>query len=558
MRIAVKQAGLSVRNLLAAILITMALWIGGQANDRLVVMPFENRSQLAEYNWIRDSFSIALLEMIDHQSIRVLGVNERDLAFERLRLNPNDLLTRASMIRVAETARANLALIGEFDVGGEKDGVTVSISARLIETAEGRLVANKVFNFSGPLANLQQIEGQLAWSILYLRHPLTVESKEQFLQQVAIAPPLAWQSFMKAVQTFDPARRESYLRRAIQEYLSGGGSAGQYGAAIYELGMLTYRRGDDREAARQFRLLRPEDHDYESGLFHLGLAAYRLGDYPLMVTALTDLSRRRPALEVLNNLAVGYLAKGEVAAALPLLQRVVANGPDESLYRFNFAYALWRDGQFEEAIPHLRVVHQQTPQGASQDGEVLFLLARALASTGKEDDARPFDEGARRFLPGYAKWTVDPTAIPHLGRLRHDLDLTGKIVVERPEGSRSDLSGQIRQRLDGVRRHLAKNDESAAQLELDRLEQLDPANAEAAYLRALIHQRHGETDQALGMLRTAVGRDPRLFEAHLLLGRIYYARQDRARASAHTNQALAIDPASREAAALKQRIEAGR
>jgi hypothetical protein len=46
-------------------------------------------------------------------------VSERDLAYERIRLNPQDLLTRASMLRVAETAQANLALIGEFDISGE-------------------------------------------------------------------------------------------------------------------------------------------------------------------------------------------------------------------------------------------------------------------------------------------------------------------------------------------------------------------------------------------------------------------------------------------------------
>ncbi|MFN7622699.1 MAG: hypothetical protein ACK5RS_06080, partial [Acidobacteriota bacterium] len=103
---AVNRSLRSARSLLAAILFAAAAGVAGQANDRLVVMPFENRSQLAEYNWIRDSFSIALLEMIDHRSMRVLALNERDLAFEKLRLNPNDLLTRASMIRVAETARA--------------------------------------------------------------------------------------------------------------------------------------------------------------------------------------------------------------------------------------------------------------------------------------------------------------------------------------------------------------------------------------------------------------------------------------------------------------------
>ena len=558
---AVKSLVFSWRSLIVAVLIAVSIPAGGLANDRMVVMPFENRTQLSEYNWVRESFAITLLEMINHPTMRVLGMNERDLAFERLRLSPDDLLTRASMIRVAETARANLALIGEFEVGGEKDSLTIIVSARLIETAEGRLVANKIFSLSGPLASLQEIEGQLAWSILSLRNPTMSETKEQFQQGLSFAPPLAWQSLVKALQTIDQSLRESYLRRAIQEYGNGGG-AGRYSRAIFELGTLTYRRGDDAEAARQFRQLRPEDHDYESGLFHLGLASYRLGDFQQMVIALTDLSRRCPVPAVLNNLAVGYLAKGEIASALPLLQRVLASIPasisgsipEDNSYRFNYAYALWRNGQFEEAIPHLQRVHQQLPQ----DGELLYLLARSLAATGKDQEASRFDEGARRFLPGYAKWTVDPAAIPPLGRLRHDVDLTAKIPAEAPQAGGQGSNGQIRQRLDEARRHLNRNDEESAKRELDRLDPLDPANAEAALLRAIIYQRRGDADEALRLLRTAVGRDPRLFEAHLLLGRIYLTRQDRARASAHVNQALAIDPASREAAALKQRIEAGR
>lgn len=171
------------------------------AADRIVVMPFENRSQMGEYNWIRESFPIIVSEVLDAPGIYVLSTGERNLAFDRLRLSPNDLLTRASMIRVAEAAQANLALIGEFDIGGEKDGVTIAVTARLVETTEGRLVANKVFNFSGPLSNLQQIQGQLAWNILYLRNPSLPYTKDQFVRKATSAPPLAYQSYVKAVQT---------------------------------------------------------------------------------------------------------------------------------------------------------------------------------------------------------------------------------------------------------------------------------------------------------------------------------------------------------------------
>src|SRR5262249_50891004 len=151
--------------------------------DTLVVMPFENRSQMGDYNWIRESFAILLAETLDVPGIAVLNTDERNLAFDKLRLSPSDLLTRAAMIRVATTAQSNLALIGEFDIGGEKENTTIAITARLIETREGRLVGNKAFNFSGPLSDLQQMQGQLAWNILYERNPSLPYSKDQLISK---------------------------------------------------------------------------------------------------------------------------------------------------------------------------------------------------------------------------------------------------------------------------------------------------------------------------------------------------------------------------------------
>lgn len=543
---------------LITILMTLSVLVlmpvGGRAADRIIVMPFENRSSQGSFNWVRESFSIALAEGLEVPGITILTPAERDLAFERLRLSPADLLTRASMIRVAEVAQANLALIGEFDIGGERDAVTISIRARLVETTAGRLVANRVFNFSGPLANLQQMQGELAWNVIYLRDPAIPHTREQFVERAAMAPPLAYQSYLKGIQTLDQKLRESFLRRAIQEYDSAGRS-GHYGAAIYELGVLTSRQGNDAEALRLFRQLDRSDARYEQGLFQLGLAAFRTTDFGQMVGALTALAQTRPVLEVLNNLAIGQLGKGETAAALVHLQRVVANAPQEPVYRFNYAYALWRGGQHAAAAPHLRTLVGQAPT----DGEVLYLLARSLQATGAESEAAKYDNEARRYLPGYARWMVDPAAMPMLGRVRHDFDPQGRMLDPAPaETGTAAPETLVMLGIERVRQSLAQNDPATALAELRRLREIAPENVEADYLRGVIHQNRGEIDAALTALQAVVAREPRHFEAHLLLGRIYLARNDRTRASAHANQALAIDPSSRAASSLRQQIESGR
>lgn len=526
------------------------------AADRIVVMPFENRSQMGEYNWIRESFPIIVSEVLDAPGIYVLSTGERNLAFDRLRLSPNDLLTRASMIRVAEAAQANLALIGEFDIGGEKDGVTIAVTARLVETTEGRLVANKVFNFSGPLSNLQQIQGQLAWNILYLRNPSLPYTKDQFVRKATSAPPLAYQSYVKAVQTADQKLRESFLRRAIQEF-ENSGEAGHYGAAIHELGMLSYRQANHAEAVKQFKQLDKGDRHYDESLFYLGLAAYRLGNFEEMTLALTTLAQARPMLEVFNNLGVGLAARGDLANALLALQRAVANSPQDALYRFNYGYVLWRSQQPAEAIPHLRVVVQANPR----DGEALYLLSKCLSGAGQEVEAANVDNEAKRHLESYARWAVNPEAIPLLGRLKPELDLARFYQLEKRQASGEGPSVQqmtIRQSLDRARARLTQNDEAGALGEIQNVLVLEGNNAEAHLLRGLVLQRRGEIEGALSALQSAVTWDPRLIEAHLALGRIYQSRGDRARALSHANQALAIDPQNRGALALKQQIEIGR
>src|SRR5262245_35717199 len=88
--------------------------------DAVVVMPFENRSQMGKYNWICDSFAILIGDVLDAHGVSVINIDKRNLAFEKLRLSPSDLMTRAAMIRVAGAAQANLALVGAFGRGGAK------------------------------------------------------------------------------------------------------------------------------------------------------------------------------------------------------------------------------------------------------------------------------------------------------------------------------------------------------------------------------------------------------------------------------------------------------
>jgi tetratricopeptide (TPR) repeat protein len=387
------------------------------AADAVVVMPFENRSQIPKYNWICDSFAILIGDVLDAHGVSVVNVDKRNLAFEKMRLSPSDLLTRAAMIRVAGAAQANLALVGEFDIGEAKESVTISIMARLIETREGRLVGAKTFNYSGSLSDLQEWQGQLAWNIVYERNLAPPYSKEHMLRRAKQFPPAAYESFVKGVQTRDLKLRESFLLRAIQECENSGG-ASYFPQAIYELGLLYYRQADFAESAKLLKRLSKDDPIYAESLFYLGLAAYKAGDANEATSAFERLIELAPSAEAVNNAGAALLAKGENERALQHLRRALSNSPNDALYRFNLGYGQWRARNFAEAVQHLRAVTQADPR----DGEAQFLLAKALEAAGQQAEAARADNEAKRYLSNYAKWAVAPDRLPILARFKEDLN----------------------------------------------------------------------------------------------------------------------------------------
>jgi tetratricopeptide (TPR) repeat protein len=532
--------------------------VNAWAADVIIVMPFENRSQSSQHNWVRESFSILLADILDAPGVTVVNADERLQAFDQVRLSPTDLLTRAAMIRVAEAAKANLVVLGEFDIGGDKQNVTIAISARLIEIESGRLIGNKVFNFSGPLSDLQLMQGQLAWQVLYERNPSLPYTKEQMVRRATNVPPRAYESYVKGVQTLDLRLRESFLKRAIQEH-DIAGAPGHYAQAIYELGVLQYRQTEFEEAVTLLKQLTSGDPHYEEGLFYLGLSAFKAGMFNDAAAASEKLAGIVPLPEILNNAGAALTAKGENARALPFLQRAIAANPNDVAYRFNYGYAAWRNQSYDEAAQQLRAVVGLN----ARDGEAWFVLSKCLAASEKNDEAAKADNEAKRYLSSYARWAVAPDKVPALARMKEDLNELALAKLLRQQSAPSQTSAtpqQISQQhaLDNIRQLLAANKDAEAMAELQRVLAADTANADAYFLRGIVYTRRNETENALRSFQAAVSWNPRMPEAHIMLGRIYLARRDVARALAHCKQALELDPQNREAIALKQQIEIGR
>ncbi len=566
----------SFRTFLLGLAIALALSGTSRAADVLLTLPFENVSGRAEYNWVGESFVVLYAELLDNAQMQVLDPAERNLVYEKLGLRASDLLTRAAVIRVAETAQANLALVGTYDIGGENNSISIAITARLIEVSSGRLVGNKVFTRSGLLSELQAMQAELAWNVLNERSRTAGISKDQLISAAKTVPPRAYESYVKGIQTQDAKVREMLLRRALQESAQGGG---RYAQALYELGMHFYRQRAFVDASEQLRQLEGADPHYFESLFYLGLAAHQSGNTLEAATALERLAEALPLPEALNNAGAFWLLQGEQTKGVNWLRRAVVVTPTDALYRFNLGYALWKAGSFAEAAQQLKLVAEQNPR----DGEALFLWAKSLEASGNAAEAGKVDDQAKRSFPNYARWAVAPDKIPAPLRLKTEFNRPQFIKLERQRAntgkaaaasttpgnpsapptagtpvSASTPVSALAASLDRARQLIEGRNDAEAILELQRLLTVEATNAEAHYLLGTLLQRRNEVDKAVSSYQSAVYWNPRHLAGHLALGRLFLARNDRALALTHARQALQIEPQNRDAIALKQQIETGR
>ena len=529
------------------------------ADDVLLALPFDNLSGRSDYQWVSDSFAVLLADLLDTPGLAVLSSEERAIACDRAGLRPCDSLTLAAKLRLAEAAQANLVLVGSYEISGEKDATTIAFAAKLIEPREGRVVG-KPFNIGGPLADLQAMQGLLAWSILYERDSALPYSQDQFKRRAKRIPPRAFEFFVKGAQATEAKSREIFLKRAIKEY-NEAESVGHFAQAIYELGLVQFRQQDFAAADQQFRELVKDDPRYWESQFYGGLTAHLLGQRKESADAFERLAAVLPLVEVLNNAGAAQISNGNLNRAFSHLQRAATSAQQDTMVRFNYGYALWRDKKFEQAANELQAVVKQNPK----DGEAQYLLAESLLAIGKKTESDAADQEARRLLSEnntYAQWKTKPDKLPSLVRLKMDFNRANFYWLNRQRSSNTNLPpAQARLALQGLERTkqlLMEKNEEGALAELQTVLNNDPTLAEGHFLRAQILERRNETDAAVTSYANAVYWNPRLLAAHVALGKLYLARGDRARALAHSQVALELDAQNSEALAVKKQIEGGK
>jgi tetratricopeptide (TPR) repeat protein len=581
--------------LFLALSVSPCLGQNSAGGDVLMVLPFENTSNRPEYNWVGESFANSLAELLNRPGLIVVSGDERELAYQRLRLPETVIPSRATAIKLAREAKASMIVIGTYSVtpaqeeskpdrakaGKDKTPAEayVQVMARVIKVNEGRMLgelfdgswATRQFDFGGPLATLQNIQGRLAYQILYQRDKALPFSQNQLVQEATKIPQRAFESYVKGVQLGerDP-KRANYLKNALYFYADANGGA-VYPQAAFELGRFYMIEGKWKDATEFFTKLQKKDPHYAEAAFFSGLGYAKLGDLGHALAALVPLSSDMPLIGIYNNAgAVAVQASREekkenerarlLAQGTSFLARAAESSPEDQMVHFNYAFALFLAGKYAEAADQLRPVITADPR----DGQAYFLFAKSLEKIGKTEAATAADDQARRYLQAYAKWQTEwqkSQATSGVSvRLRDVLnrDDVSDLMRKKAIAANLDSNSPTQDLLAKARELYQAGRDDEALPELHRVVMIEPTNAEAYLLSGRINQRRGDQEAAIAALKTAIFWDPKLIDAHVLLGRIFLDRGDRGEATKYATSAMTIDPNNQEAIALQRQVTMGK
>lgn len=543
-----KKALLSFALILAVSLVGRAA-----STDTIVTMAFENVSGRSEYNWVGESFAAALADLLDKPGLVAIRPDERNVAFKQEGLPPTAILTRATMIKIAERAGANLVVMGTYRIAGEGRDSTITITARVIDIREGRL-AGKEYNRGGPLVDLQKLQGDLAYEILYQHNQALPFSHDQVTTDATVAPVGAFENFIKGTLTRDRDARVGFIERAIKEYAEK--TKNQYVPAIFELGRIRFEAGEYKEALEQLVLIDEKNPRYDESQFYVGVAQDSLGQTEPALSTLKKLAARLPLFEVYNNIGVLLIKQKQYKDAIEHLKPAAEAAPRDTDTLFNLGYAYFLAKDNANAAATLK---NETKLRAS-DGEGFYILSKALAAAGDQAGATAASDQAKKLLTLFAQW--ETKGMPALGRIKTGFSKINYYRYKREQDERlntqthiTSLSPQADQLLETARNAFLAGRDSDALEALGKLLQVSPQNYDAHFMMGRVYERKGDFDRAINALKAAVFWNPKLVPAHVLLGRIAVLKNDCASAQASAEKALQIDPNDQGAQGLKRLIE---
>ena len=386
------------------------------ATETVMVLPFENKSNKAEFNWVGESFADAISELLKDKGLNVISNQERKIIQQRLKVPLTILPSTATSLKLARESKASVLISGKYDIIPEQGdtAASVTITAKIIRVNEGRFLSEELdgkritrdIYLTDALGNLQTLQGQVTHQILFKLYKSALAfTQNKLIEEANKVPAKAFEAYIKGLLTTSPEARENYFKNALRIYGEEKTNA-VYSAAALELGHFYLNQKKNQEAIENFSRIPAEDSAfYAEAAFYTGLMQWQQQNYEQALAVLRPLAEDLKLTSVYNTLgAIAVQAsrqekknKGNadklLTEGIGYLKKAAESAPDETDFRFNYGLALFLNKNYKEAAEQFRAILPSAPQ----DGEAYFALAKTMEML-SDEIAADTDNQARRFL----------------------------------------------------------------------------------------------------------------------------------------------------------------
>ncbi|MGD9561342.1 MAG: tetratricopeptide repeat protein [Pyrinomonadaceae bacterium] len=584
----------------AAILVLIAVSSARAQADTILVLPFENTSDKPEFNWVGEGFALSLSDLLKTTGVNVVSNGERKLIQQRLRVPLTTLPSLATSLKLARESDASILVSGKYRIVPAQDdtAATLNVIVKIIRVNEGRFLNEEMpdgrritrdINLNDALGNLQTMQGQIAYQILYQRDKSSLAySQNDMVVAANKIPSRAFEAYIKGLLTPASEARENYFKNALRLYTEAV-PGGTFADAALELGhfYLNQKKLNDaveyfervvsayqacRNSARtENRVSQCNDESFAESSFYIGLIRWQQENYEQALAVLRPLADDLKLTSVYNSLgSIAIQASraekknaGKAAAllneGLELLKNANDSAPEDVNIKFNYGIALFLAGRLPEAAEQLRGVIAERPK----DGDAYYILSKALS--GQNDPTAPaVDNQARTYLTyanKYAnlekEWAKSKTFSEIEMRVEQPQrrEFLSVVLSRKAAMPVTAAVSESENLLAQARTQFKNGDDDNALITLRRVLASEPMSAESYLILGKIHLRRGDLDQAISTLKTALFWDNALVDAHVALGKIYLQKGDCLQVKNYSASALEAAPEDQEALAFKRQAE---
>ena len=519
-----------------------------------LVFPFENAGASPRLDWLGEGLEELTIQRLSAAGLQVYSHTGRTGELDRSGLPPTAKLSRASMLRIAQSMDADFVIFGRFT----SDAQTLMVEAQILRVSPTKLLP--AIRETGPLDSLMDLQERLLWRLLSANDHAYTRSLQEFTKAQRPLRLDAFEHYVRGLLASEDDPRLRELREAAR-------LEPEWPDPDYAIGDAYYARRDCDSALIWFAKV-PKTHDrYVEAVFATGVCRLLMNQpdkaeevfVSLQEALRNNLVSGADLPEILNNLALARARQNNAAAAAADLRRATELDPDEDDYPFNLGLLAFGANDFSAAANYFREASEREPDKA--ENRALMILA--LEKAGKKAEAdQERDTAAETFGPDalpVVRLDAKKDTLLHLERVRTEMDTTALRLEIVSAGDSANAAAATAADTPAAHQRRGRQELSAGRVDAAEIEfraalAADPGSASARNGLAEVYRRRGKLDDSARELQASLEiRDSAAVRT--TLARIYLEQKKVDLARAELEKALKLAPKYPDAKELLEHLQ---